>query len=66
MNNFNIMDMKESHMAYMKWGKGPKQPLRFSKSGVTHVEKQYATHFIVKKREAPVPDNTDIEVETKE
>ncbi len=40
------MGLKESRTAYMKWGKGPKQPLRFSKSGDANVEKHYSTHYI--------------------
>jgi hypothetical protein len=46
------MELKESHTAYMSWGKGTKQPLRFSKSGDAHTERRYSTHFVesVKKR----------------
>jgi hypothetical protein len=40
------LDLKESYTAYMRWGKGPKQPLRFSKSGDPNVEKHYSTHFV--------------------
>ncbi|MGM0881814.1 MAG: hypothetical protein ACQEXQ_12370 [Bacillota bacterium] len=47
------LDLKESYTAYMRWGKGPKQPLRFSKSGDANVEKHYSTHFVAKK-----PKNT--------
>lgn len=43
------MDLKESHTVYMKWGKGPKHQLRFSKSGDTNVERNYSTHFIARK-----------------
>ena len=32
--------------AYVSWGKGPKQPLRFSKSGHPGIEEAYATHFV--------------------
>ncbi len=32
--------------AYKSWGKGPKRPLRFSKSGDPHIEEAYSTHFL--------------------
>ena len=38
--------LKPSLTVYMSWGKGPKQPLRFSKSGDPHIEQMYATHFV--------------------
>jgi hypothetical protein len=40
--------------AYVSWGKGPKQPLRFSKSGHPAIEAAYATHFV--KRRPSVKD----------
>jgi hypothetical protein len=40
--------------AYVSWGKGPKQPLRFSKSGYLAIEEAYATHFV--KRQPSVKD----------
>jgi len=43
------MGLKASYTAYMKWGKGPKQHLRFSKSGNPHIERQYATHYVSRK-----------------
>ncbi|MDF2925816.1 MAG: hypothetical protein K0R57_4730 [Paenibacillaceae bacterium] len=44
---------KPSYTAYMRWGKGPKQPLRFSKSGDRNIELHYATHFVPDKPKAP-------------
>jgi hypothetical protein len=38
--------LKPSKTVYMSWGKGSKQPLRFSKSGHPNVEEAYATHFV--------------------
>jgi hypothetical protein len=35
--------------AYVSWGKGPKQTLRFSKSGHPRIEEAYATHFVKRK-----------------
>lgn len=46
-------DLKPSYTAYMRWGKGSKRPLRFSKSGDPNVELHYATHFVPNKPKAP-------------
>jgi len=45
---FHAHDLKlmPSGTAYLRWGKGPKQPLRFTKTGDTQLEKAYATHFV--------------------
>ncbi len=32
--------------AYMRWGKGPKQRLRFTKTGEPNLEEAYARHFV--------------------
>lgn len=37
---------RESWTGYNSWGKGPKIPLRFSKSGQPSIERAYATHFL--------------------
>jgi hypothetical protein len=39
--------MKASWTAYMSWGKGKRQPLRFSKSGDANLERAYATHYLL-------------------
>ena len=39
--------MKASWTAYMSWGKGKRQPLRFSKSGDPNLERAYATHYLL-------------------
>jgi hypothetical protein len=44
--------LRPSKTAYVSWGKGPKQPLRFSKSGNPAIEEAWATHFV--KREQSV------------
>lgn len=52
------LNLKPSWTAYMRWGKGPKQRLRFSKSGDPRVEEAYATHFVWPGKEPfhpPVP-----------
>ena len=40
------LNLVPSATAYMRHGKGPKQRLRFSKTGDPGLEKAYATHFI--------------------
>jgi hypothetical protein len=35
-----------SRTLYVSWGKGPKRPLRFSKSGDPSIEEAYSTHFL--------------------
>ena len=48
--------LKPSKTVYVSWGKGRKQPLRFSKSGHPRIEEAYATHFV--KREQSVKDKS--------
>ena len=45
---FHAHDLKlvPSVTAYMRWGKGPKQRLRFTKTGNPKVEEAYARHFV--------------------
>lgn len=45
---FHAHDLKlmPSSTVYLRWGKGPKQQLRFTKTGTTHLEAAYATHFV--------------------
>ncbi len=45
---FHAHDLRlvPSVTAYMRWGKGPKQRLRFTKTGNPRVEEAYARHFI--------------------
>ncbi len=44
---FHAHDLKliPSHTAYVKWGKGRRTPLRFSKTGEPKVEQAYARRF---------------------
>lgn len=39
------LHLAPSHTAYVKWGKGPRTPLRFTKTGEERLEKIYARHF---------------------
>ena len=45
---FHAHDLKlvPSVTAYMRWGKGPKQRLRFTKTGEPNLEEAYARHFV--------------------
>jgi hypothetical protein len=40
------LNLKPSMTGYMRWGKGPKQRLRFTKTGDPRLEEAYATHFV--------------------
>ena len=44
--------LKPSWTAYRSWGKSGRKKLRFSKSGMPHIDEAYATHF-VKKQTTP-------------
>jgi hypothetical protein len=45
---FHTHDLKlvPSLTVYMRWGKGPKQRLRFTKSGDPKLEEAYSRHFV--------------------
>lgn len=55
-------ELKPSYTAYMSWGKGKKEKLRFSKTGNETIEKNYATHYVSpalkKKKEEEHTDST--------
>ena len=56
--------LRPSHNAYVKWGKGPRIPLRFSKTGDPNLEEAYSRHFLVpgfksKKRPSDETDSHD-------
>jgi hypothetical protein len=40
------LNLRPSATAYHRWGKGPKVPLQFSKSGLVAIEESYSRHFI--------------------
>jgi hypothetical protein len=40
------LDLKPSFTVYNRHGKGPRQRLRFSKTGDANLESAYATHFV--------------------
>lgn len=41
-------NLKPSVTVYKSWGKGPKRLLGFSKTGNSHLEKIYSTHYVRK------------------
>ena len=47
------MELEPAYIAYRSWGKGPKRPLRFSKSGTPYMEKRYSTHYVRKRKPEP-------------
>ncbi len=54
------MNLVPSLTVYNKWGKGPKQKLRFSKSGDFNIEKAYSTHFLNKYQIEKLKENKKI------
>jgi hypothetical protein len=40
------LNLVPSVTAYMRWGKGPKRRIRFTKSGNPKLEEAYARHFV--------------------
>lgn len=40
------LKLKPSRTAYTSWGKGRRQPLRFSKFGDPRVEELFSTHYV--------------------
>ncbi len=40
------LKLKPSCTAYVSWGKGRRQPLRFSKFGQPHLEELFSTHYV--------------------
>jgi hypothetical protein len=40
------LTLKPSRTAYVSWGKGGRQLLRFSKHGQPHLEEMFSTHYV--------------------
>lgn len=40
------LNLRPSQTAYVKWGKGARTPLRFSKTGDPNIEEAYSRHFL--------------------
>jgi hypothetical protein len=40
------LNLKPSHTVYCRYGKGPKQVLRFTKTGDANLEAAYSRHFV--------------------
>jgi len=45
-NNSLKGGLRPSHTAYVSWGKGQRQPLRFTKTGNPFLEEAYSTHYL--------------------
>jgi hypothetical protein len=65
------LSLRPSQTYYRKWGKGPKIPLRFSKSADRNIEEAYARHFVapttrLKKQEPAVPEGSDAAAESEQ
>ncbi len=52
----HYLDLKPSFTVYNRHGKGPRQRLRFSKTGNPNLESAYATHFV---RRGTRPETVD-------
>jgi len=56
------LNMRPSPTAYVKWGKGQRTPLRFSKTGDPNLEEAYSRHFLrpgLKSKKRPVAEGSD-------
>jgi hypothetical protein len=42
----HALNLKPSWIPYRRWGKGPKQRLRFTRTGEPRLEEAYATHLV--------------------
>jgi hypothetical protein len=49
------LHLKPGRTVYMSWGNGLRQPLRFSKSGNSHLEQLYSTHYLSRELMAAKP-----------
>ena len=54
------LKLKPSRTAYVSWGKGKRQPLRFTKYGQPYLEELWSTHYIslalAATKKAPQPE----------
>lgn len=58
------LKLEPSLTIYNKYGKGPKQKLRFSKSGDFNIEKAYSTHFVNKYKIAKLKEDKNTLADT--
>ena len=42
--------LEASHTSYVKWGRGPRIRLRFTRTGDKNIEEAYSRHFVAVKR----------------
>ena|ERR1035437_1839311 len=53
------LGLTPSRTVYTSWGKGRRQPLRFSKYGNPYVEELYSTHYISRRLKQAKPKHND-------
>ena len=59
------LKLNPSRTSYTSWGKGRRQPLRFSKYGQSHVEEMFSTHYVSRAlRSKDAPGQTSFPVAT--
>jgi len=51
--------LKPSRTVYTSWGKGRRQPLRFSKYGNPYLEELYSTHYVSRRLAVAAPKRHD-------
>ena len=52
-NNSSKGGLTPSRTAYYSWGKGRRQPLRFTKTGNPFLEEAYSTHYLPRRDRLP-------------
>jgi hypothetical protein len=64
------LNMIPSITVYVKWGKGRRVPLRFSKSGIPRLEEDYSRHFLApgsnSKKKRKLAEQAALESQTSE
>jgi len=50
--------LKPSRTVYTSWGKGRRQPLRFTKTGNRFLEDAYSTHYLPQRGSSLIPEGT--------
>ena len=53
------LGLTPSRTVYTSWGKGHRQPLRFSKYGNPYVEELYSTHYVSRRLKQAKAENLD-------
>jgi hypothetical protein len=53
------LGLKPSRTVYTSWGKGHRQPLRFSKNATPYIEELYSTHYVSRRLKQAKAENLD-------